>query len=684
MQSRRMTPAAALAVGMVVCAAPGCGPGAGKGGGTGAAAGAESGGQAGAESGRETGVESGGFGQTRSGLGAEQASAGVYVLESAHWGTSLGEGASSESFRVELSVRNDDHRKQVGILWTSDGWRTTHDDHAIYVGVLPDGREHWRVQIEGFSTFAPWLPPFDVEYAAYAVMNGARSWSPYRNHYVYHPVTVAAPVVLLESSVHAAAGLVTLQGTIRALNVPVSRRVSAVYSLDRGATWTVVPATSAGPDFAFSTPLPVDPASTEQVQLRARLETEGETHDDDNGGRAYVHVLAPQATAAAIDGELAYASGGVKRFSTIVTSDLPIDQVWLRLDGGTRTALPQAASGGPTLAGFTTSGSVSWYFSTESLSDGPHTIAFDVSVGPFLRSFPPVTYHVANRVRALGSWDVRSALRDGSPWSFRRLADGRYVVAGEHTVGVFAAAGDTHPSSTFEPSGLGPYQRELTVDGAGRVYVLTSAGIVRWTVDGRVDRTFGQNGVLGVDQLGGQSLCYASDLEATAHFLYVLDSCNARALRLTLDGVFVAALPLGVDGTFTVVTETYATPDALWIGRHIDANGGTTQQLLRLSDDPASAFRILGTVPLDAEVGAPAAFAVAPQGGFWVTSDSADLHRLDATGRRIASWTGGDLSAPLLIGALGIANQIQPLPDGSVDVLSVDTGRIEHLELIQR
>src|SRR5260221_7128380 len=57
---------------------------------------------------------------------AAQQAEPVYVLDSgSYYGSYIYHGAHYDSVWVDLSVRNDAPDKQVGIVWTHDGWKTT-------------------------------------------------------------------------------------------------------------------------------------------------------------------------------------------------------------------------------------------------------------------------------------------------------------------------------------------------------------------------------------------------------------------------------------------------------------------------------------------------------------------------------------------------------------------------------
>jgi hypothetical protein len=62
--------------------------------------------------------------------------------------------------------------------------------------------------------------------------------------------------------------------------------------------------------------------------------------------------------------------------------------------------------------------------------------------------------------------------------------------------------------------------------------------------------------------------------------------------------------------------------------------------------------------------------------GFWLTT-GADLRRYTRGGAKTAQWVGGNLYDVKLPGVLSIAHAVDVLSDGTIEVLSVQTGRLE-------
>ena len=101
---------------------------------------------------------------------ADEDTAGpVFVVDANTW-TAPGEGdvgTAPGHFWVDLSVRNDAYEKEAGVVWTTDGWQTSHVAPASFEhGALPDGREQWGIDVD-----LPEPAP-DLEIAAFVTMAG--------------------------------------------------------------------------------------------------------------------------------------------------------------------------------------------------------------------------------------------------------------------------------------------------------------------------------------------------------------------------------------------------------------------------------------------------------------------------------------------------------------------------------
>jgi hypothetical protein len=602
----------------------------------------------------------------------------VVLAGTGHSGEYVYHGMTRESFWVDLYVRNDSATKEVGIVWSSDDWATHHVASAKYEGALRDGREQWGVDVAGFYSGSA-VP--EVRFAAFVTMNSQTSWSPLRNHVIYQPVTPESPVRLLSSAVQLSPeGHPFLEGKVRALNVD-GAAVWVQYSTDQWASKGSAMAQLEGEEWVFRIPLTLE-ASVEKVEFAVRFDAGGQWFWDNNGNANYSHRLAPGVDSARFQNDGALAASGLRAFKASISSGLPITQVWVRLDGGPRAALPRITGNfAEHTVGFTASGMVIDVFPVVGLTDGPHTLALEVAAGPYVSSFPAQTFVVDNALVARGSWAL--GIQGGTAWDFQVDATGATYVMREHTVEKYASFAAAKPSQTFALSPAQGVMRDLTIDPAGRVYAVhVWSQVVRWLPDGTVDTSFGDRGTLNLMQsYGGKTLCYAANIEATPTGLYVADSCNVRLLRLTYDGAFVASLDLGLNrpGTGTVAGLFYDGA-RLWVGRDIAGYNEREFRLVRIEDVDAQP-RVDQVIALDRAAGNMESFAVTPT-GFWLTSDSSNLHFLDLTGTRVATWLGGGAFDQL--GALDIGKPVRVLPDGSPAVLSVSTNRIERFDFRPR
>lgn len=607
--------------------------------------------------------------QTATALGAERDASALYVLASGHFNRSIYRGAYAESFWVDLSVRNDAQQKEVGVAWTLDGWATQNTASASFEGALAGGRERWGVDLKDFTT--RWGErTFEVQYAAYVRMNGHTSWSLYRNHYIYQDVSPAAPLRLLDSRVELDAnGAPFLVGTARALNVGPDRRVFVRFSTDAWRSQNEVEATWDGTDFGFTAELPYDPETTEEVRFAVRLEAEGETIWINDGGSDYVHRLAPMLVEAHFQDDGTRASSGIRVLNAVARSDLSITNAWIRIDGGMRTELPEAPPFGTlSVGGLSSNGSIGYAFPVAALSAGEHVLTLEVAAGPFVRRAPPLTFTVANDIQWLSSWDVTST---ETAWDLKARSDGRVLLMRETTLETYATFGASAPESVIALP-AGPRLEDADVDESDRVLVLRQGQITRLLPQGDLDTSFGSAGSVTLDAIyGSRPVCYAANIEAFRGFLYVLDSCNSRALQFDDQGAFQAELDLAVSAVSTSVTRTFDDGEHVWIGRDL-YDGTLRHELVAIAD--ATTFGIGMVKTLDPAISNLDAFALTPS-EIWATSGWDDLHMLDAErGHEQARWTGGRWALP---GALHIGRAILPLDDGSIAVLSVDTHKVE-------
>jgi hypothetical protein len=356
-----------------------------------------------------------------------------------------------------------------------------------------------------------------------------------------------------------------------------------------------------------------------------------------------------------------------------VQSGLSLTAAYLRFDGGARIALPHL-SGSPYEQnnGFSPDGGVRSVFTVESLSPGHHSVVVEAVAGPFSRSSAALGFEVSHELRSVFSWDLSNG---ETPWDLELTADGHAYVMRESEIELYASLGALSPEQVFV-SGAPGRLLDMSVAADGRVVALDGVGIRRWLPTGELDPSFGADGALALDQTyAGRPLCYAANVAALPHHIYVLDSCNARLLQLDLSGAFVAELDLSAGAEYANVNRAFVSGNRLWVG-HDTYDTMLHHKLLSLEDTSDSvAPSIDRTLSLDSAVQNLDAFAVSAD-GVWATTGWQELYALDASGTVASLWTGGGrlLTVP---GAISIGRAVAPLGDGRVAVLSVDTAKVE-------
>ncbi len=597
---------------------------------------------------------------------AEQGGAAVAVLDSGHYfGTPVGDGFYYDSIWVDLSVRNDGFDKQVGIVWSNDGWTTTHVAAAHYKGALDNGHERWGLDVK--DAVGQGYGPGEVEYAGFATIHGQTSWSVFRNHYIYNRVTPSAPLRLLQSGADLDTnGRATVRGVVRALNVAAPRRVFVRYTFDGWRSFAEVEAQYTGPDFAFAFPFAGDAVATDEAAFAIRLEAGGETAWENNGGSNYHVRLAPSLLSSSWNNAPSSASSGPKILLGGLVTSLPITSIRLRFDDGSVVGLPRTDDSTQPL-GFNASGGFQAMIDTSAFLDGAQGVAIEATAGPFVRTWTGPTWLVDHGIRSMGG----TAIGNGeTTWDFATTASGHTLVLTDNHVLDYAAL-DAAPT-VFEaasPTGLG----QLALDGAGHVYALGATNLIRWQEDGSLDRSFGNAGELALlGTYAGTALCYSSDVAADASGFVIVDSCNARVLRFGVDGSFVDALSLLDTVGLGFALRVVRLGDRLWVSGATFSDGASHWQLIELSTPVGAPMELAAAHPVSGDV---EFFAVAAD-GFWTTYGS-NLYRLGADGTLRATWTGIGNAVTSLPGNLGIARRVDALADGSVTVLSVEGSQIQ-------
>jgi hypothetical protein len=268
-------------------------------------------------------------------------------------------------------------------------------------------------------------------------------------------------------------------------------------------------------------------------------------------------------------------------------------------------------------------------------------------------------------------------------WAFASDASGHVYVGGTQGVRVYPSFGSTAAPTAFATAPMSGYISGVSLDSTGRVYAIAAETIGRWLPSGAVDTTFGSSGALSFASgtWGTEAFCYASDMVVSGTHLFVDDSCNARVLRLTLDGTFVDELDLASGATWANVQKTVVDASGdLWVLRTFEDSSNTMRQtLLHLSTPSTGSMTVKATITLDPEIPSIASFAIAASGE-WVTDAFGNLYFADPTGAPTATWLSGG-AIPALPDTLGVTNCLTISGAKGVSVMSTDTNRISQFEL---
>lgn len=593
-------------------------------------------------------------------LGATHASLGhdaVTVVNSGHWRKILacsGQCVSEYHFWVDLRVRNDGYRKNVGVHWSDSGWSSVKVAQAKYERTLEDGYELWGVDVSvGTAT----RPPTEIVYAAFAEMGGATHWDRHNNHFIYKSVLPSRPVVLVDSKpefVQGAGARVT--GRVRTWDFGPNKQVAILYTTD---DWKTVAQTQAtfdgGHDWTFTTPTVGTPTTLpEDLQFVVRYTFNGTEYWDNNGGKNFRYALRPKFSVSGI-GDTSRPVSGVLSYNAIFQTALPIAGYRSRLDAE------------PWVDGTLLT------FSTHGLADGPHTLTFEVTLeGGFIHqtSLPIL---VKNRIQPLGEWKLDLPNPNhtaGYPWDAAIDSAGRiYTIWDDHQVTRHDAFGTSNPPFLFPAV---PSAQSVTVDASDRLYVLapfgSAIGIHRFLPNGQVDTSYGQQGVQTLSgTFAGATICYPGYFSALGNELLLSDTCNSRVLRFDANGAFVQALNFAEADGITQSISVAGNTAYIAQGRRVTAvqlNNGTLQKVSHLAVADGTLVGISATW-------------WSSDGNLWSLSNNR-LVVLNPHGQVEAEWYGG--SVPDFVGAFPLARAMLQLPDGTFAILSVDGKRFQRFD----
>lgn len=586
----------------------------------------------------------------------------VSVIATGHWNHTLGcSGFCVEevNFWVDLRVRNDAYDKQVGVLWTDDGWATVKTATAVYEEPLGDGWEQWGVDVT-VGQMASYQAPREIEVAAFATMAGNAYWDPGNNYYIYNKVDAETPVRRLSSEVHMEPGKgVVMTGRVRVFDLAYNKEVAVRYSTDGWATWDEVEATwVSGDDWGFRAEHVADEPLPDGVEYAVRYSVDGQEYWDNSGGANFRHTLAPGFDTGYSFLDLAKPVSGVLTLGGTFKTDLPFEAVQVRVDSG-------AWSDGQ----MTT-------FSTAGLADGPHAVEVRATLtggGQVTHALP---FTVKNTLTPVETWapEIESGAAVGGAWALAADGAGRIYLAPGSSWGTDAAVLRYDSWGASQPTAYAalPNQRRpqsLAVDAQGRVYAVVAyndKAIYRFDTAGALDASFGDGGAVSLDgAVLGAPVCYAGAVTVNAHHLYLADTCQHRILRFTLDGLADGALGMPDDGS-PVPAGLYADGDGVWMLR--------SHQIVRIDDAQDAPMSVGQVIALDPTLNGPKGLTRDADGDFWTGDGVAGVTVVGPDGGHLAGWWGGgNYDFP---GAFQLPQDVVTLPNGDVAVLGAEGPRL--------
>lgn len=356
-------------------------------------------------------------------------------------------------FWIDLSVANEAFEKEVGVVWTRDGWRSQQVTLAKYEAPLEGNRERWGVDVLLEQNN---LPSPEVEYAVFVKMNGTTYWDPLNNHYVRDSVTTQRPVRLLTSGVSFESGTgVVLTGDVRVLNLAFDKKVSVRFTTNDWATSKEVSATWVkNQDWRFRAVLGTTAPLPETVKFAVRYRVAGAEYWDNRAGSNYSHALRPKFYPVALPSE---PLSGIWTVGGTFTTDLPVARTDVKVDSGVWKPGPHAV------------------LSTADLTDGAHVAKVRVSITGGHTEYADQPFTVRNRVTPLTPWalaPVGSA--QDYPWDFAFGPDQKlYVLWSSGQVARLSSATSTAAPFLY-PAHVGVDR--IAVDAQSRLYVMASHG----------------------------------------------------------------------------------------------------------------------------------------------------------------------------------------------------------------
>jgi len=594
----------------------------------------------------------------------------VELIDQGHWSQVLacsGICVSEYNFWADIAVRNDAFHKQVGILWTNNGWATHQTAWAQYEEPLGDGWERWGVDVDlGQYTSRP----REVEFAVFATMSGVTSWDPFNNYYVYDRVSPTAPVRRLTSEVHYEAGVGgVLTGAVRVFDLAFEKEVTVRYTTDGWATSADVVATwKENEDWAFRVEGLGTATLPEYVEFAVRYEVGGAEYWDNNGGQNYRHRMAPEFEPGGTYYDLSRPVSGILTLYGSFRTDLPIARLESRLDSG------------------------SWRpdrlltFSTADLFDGAHEVTLRVTLEGGWQTSGRIPFTVRNRIEPRASWTAPQVDAQGRPlvdppssgsaWGLGVDGAGRVYlmrddVAGTSRIVRYDAWGATNGAFLYDAFPEWTRPEHIAVEADGTVWAIVGyndKAVFRFRPDGHLDAGFGAGGRLDLGgTYAGEPFCYAGAAAVSAQSLYVLDTCTERVVRFSRDGVFRGALRLP-DGDTSIPAATFHDGESLWVLQ--------ARTLHRLRDAAGDGLTLAQSIPLgDYEFNSAQGLVRAADGRLWAGNGMDALVAFQADGTVESVWWTTDTDQAL-DGVFHLPQGVALLPDGDVVVLGAEGARL--------
>lgn len=472
------------------------------------------------------------------------------------------------TFWVELAVRNQAYDKSVGILFTKDDWKTNEKVYASYVEPLDGEFEKWRLEVTlgVFNTVNP--PPDEVEFAAFAEMQGKTYWDPYDNYYVYKSVTPKKPVRLLNSALsYIPQTGIGLSGTVRVYDFAYEKKITVVYSMDNWITTREVQATySSKDDWSFDMQgLGRSGALPKDVKFYIRYHVAGKEYFNGSKAQPYVKPIAPVMVIndeqRMVDDPEDWILSGVYSAYCSWNYDLGGKRYSVLLDG-------QDISKSGVLV-----------FSTKELNEHPHSllcVAHRADGSELKQAF---SFTTENKLNPQKRWQPNYQEGDFSEWeSAKTLVDsaGRVYIKSQRLLR-FEGYESSLPATAFEDLPNGQHIDGFCLNSQEQVVGMKGKRLYRWTDSGRLDHSFGKDGIaeLPIDSGGQRLRQIACGGQYMWFSVYSIWDNQSGILRVSEDAKQVDFLKIPYGGI-------YYDKNSLWLVNSsslVQIQGDSTEQL---------------------------------------------------------------------------------------------------------